>query len=473
MGIWRTQDRWAGGVAGGLGHRFGIDPLIVRGLFVVATLFGGLGLILYGLGWMLLPEASDGRIHLEEAIRGRFDIALAGAIAVTIIGMSRPVLWWHGSWWAVPWLVALVAIIAVIILADRQKTTAPAPPTGPPPTEAAGPPRPVSDVPEDTVSQPPAPDSPAESSTERLPDSVDSQTLPASAGPTTATAAGPAYAGHETAHTDTTASSEQPAWDEQSRWNQGYGWDGGAPPAGPAAGPPAPPRPPVPGPGSRLTSLVLALALLTTAAIVGAHQVGAVTGNVWLIAGGALLVILGAGVMVSGIRGRSQGGLGGLALILAIVLVPTAGISTAIPGIYRAGTNTSIITGERAWAPTDAAEAEDGYAVLAGELVLDLSELEEDAQVRATVTFGNLHVLVPDDVDVTVNSRVAAGEVVGRLDDGWSGPGTGRGSGLGDRSLTNGTGIDITLTQDGDAAGPQIVVDAEVTFGQITIEETS
>lgn len=109
----------------------------------------------------------------------------------------------------------------------------------------------------------------------------------------------------------------------------------------------------------------------------------------------------------------------------------------------------------------------------AGELVVDLADLEEDANVQAAVTFGNLHVLVPDDVEVTVHSRVAAGEVVGRLDDGWSGPGTGRASGRADQTLSNGTGINITLTQDGAATGPQIVVDAEVTFGQIIIEETS
>ena len=466
MGIWRAQDRWAAGVAGGLAHRLGIDPLIVRGLFVVATLFGGLGLILYGLGWMLLPEAADGRIHLEEAFRGRFDIALAGAITVTIIGMTRPILWWQGSWWAVPWIVALAAIIAVIILADRQKNT---PPPAANPTVAAGPPRPAYDVPEDTVTQ--QTDSPS------VP--AETETLPASAAgyesaPTTEQSAPateqPAYAGHEPAPT-----AGQPDWDQPAHGGWGGGWDGGSgtPPAGPPAGPPAPPRPPVPGPGSRLTSLVMALALLATAAIVGAHQVGAVTGNVWLIAGGAVLVILGAGIVISGIRGRNQGGLGGLALVLAIILVPTAGISSAIPGIYRAGTNTSIVTGDRLWAPTDAAEAEDGYAMLAGELVVDLADLEEDANLQAAVTFGNLHLLVPDDVEVTVHSRVAAGEVVGRLDDGWSGPGTGRASGRADQTLSNGTGINITLTQDGAATGPQIVVDAEVTFGQIIIEETS
>src|SRR5690625_4213437 len=42
-GLFRTQERWIGGVAGGIGYRLGIDPLIVRGVLVVLTFFGGLG----------------------------------------------------------------------------------------------------------------------------------------------------------------------------------------------------------------------------------------------------------------------------------------------------------------------------------------------------------------------------------------------------------------------------------------------
>ncbi|WP_434081074.1 PspC domain-containing protein [Sanguibacter sp. Z1732] len=74
----RTADRWIGGVAGGVARRLDVDPLLVRGAFVVLTFFGGLGLLLYGLGWALLAEESDGRIHLQEALRGRFDAGLAG-----------------------------------------------------------------------------------------------------------------------------------------------------------------------------------------------------------------------------------------------------------------------------------------------------------------------------------------------------------------------------------------------------------
>ncbi|HZL02177.1 MAG TPA: PspC domain-containing protein, partial [Cellulomonas sp.] len=123
-GLFRSDDRWIGGVAGGLARRFGIDPLLVRGIFAVSFLLGGLGLVAYGVGWALLPEQRDGRIHLEETIRGRFDVALLGAIAIVIIGLSRgDHLWWGGS--GVRWIGGFfwfAAIIAIIVLiAANQK----------------------------------------------------------------------------------------------------------------------------------------------------------------------------------------------------------------------------------------------------------------------------------------------------------------------------------------------------------------
>ena len=46
-------DRKIAGVAGGLGRHFDIDPTIVRVAFVVLAFFGGAGLLLYGVGWLL------------------------------------------------------------------------------------------------------------------------------------------------------------------------------------------------------------------------------------------------------------------------------------------------------------------------------------------------------------------------------------------------------------------------------------
>ncbi|WP_333820124.1 PspC domain-containing protein [Ohtaekwangia sp.] len=46
-----------GGVAGGVASYFGIDVVIIRLLFVIFTIIGGLGLLLYIVLWIALPEA--------------------------------------------------------------------------------------------------------------------------------------------------------------------------------------------------------------------------------------------------------------------------------------------------------------------------------------------------------------------------------------------------------------------------------
>jgi phage shock protein C len=51
----RTE-KMIGGVCGGLGEYFGIDPTIVRVLWVAVTLIGGAGILLYLVLWVIMPE---------------------------------------------------------------------------------------------------------------------------------------------------------------------------------------------------------------------------------------------------------------------------------------------------------------------------------------------------------------------------------------------------------------------------------
>lgn len=81
LGITRSSDRWIAGVAGGIAAKAKIDPIIVRGVFIVLALLGGPGILLYIAAWLMLPDAS-GRIHLEELFRGR---ASAGAVVAAIV----------------------------------------------------------------------------------------------------------------------------------------------------------------------------------------------------------------------------------------------------------------------------------------------------------------------------------------------------------------------------------------------------
>lgn len=85
LGIARS-DGWVGGVAAGIASRLRIDPLIVRGVLVVAALCGLPMILLYALAWALLPDP-EGRIHLRDLFHGRFQPAQLGILAGAVVGL--------------------------------------------------------------------------------------------------------------------------------------------------------------------------------------------------------------------------------------------------------------------------------------------------------------------------------------------------------------------------------------------------
>jgi phage shock protein PspC (stress-responsive transcriptional regulator) len=51
-----TTDRKIAGVCGGIGEHFGLDPTLVRVLFVLAAVFAGGGILAYIILWLVIPE---------------------------------------------------------------------------------------------------------------------------------------------------------------------------------------------------------------------------------------------------------------------------------------------------------------------------------------------------------------------------------------------------------------------------------
>lgn len=67
-----SKNKMLGGVAAGIGNYFDLDPNIIRFLFIILTVFGGSGVLMYLLLWLLLPsdtsETSGGRDTMRENI---------------------------------------------------------------------------------------------------------------------------------------------------------------------------------------------------------------------------------------------------------------------------------------------------------------------------------------------------------------------------------------------------------------------
>lgn len=64
-----SADRMLGGVCAGLGQYLGLDPIFIRIFFVLLTIGGGAGVLIYILLWILIPEAEAGQIGSAETIR--------------------------------------------------------------------------------------------------------------------------------------------------------------------------------------------------------------------------------------------------------------------------------------------------------------------------------------------------------------------------------------------------------------------
>ena len=55
-----NDDRWLGGVCGGLAKYFGIDSTLVRLIFILLALIIGGGLLIYIIMWIIIPQEPDG-----------------------------------------------------------------------------------------------------------------------------------------------------------------------------------------------------------------------------------------------------------------------------------------------------------------------------------------------------------------------------------------------------------------------------
>ncbi len=117
--------------------------------------------------------------------------------------------------------------------------------------------------------------------------------------------------------------------------------------------------------------------------------------------------------------------------------------------------------GERTHQP-DTLAAEQSFQLGIGEMLVDLTDADFSGEgvekVSATVGMGELRLVVPEDVRVTVKASGGAGELLA-FDSNEGGTQTSRG----------GTILDETFTYGPEGTEEDIIVDAEVGLGQITI----
>ena len=112
-GLRRKQEgRLLAGVCGGVGAYLGLDPAVVRLAFVLLTVAGGAGVVLYAALWLVLrPDIPNGsRGVLPASPAARMQLAAYGALAASLV----LIVWLAGAGIAV-WPLVAAAIGAVVL----------------------------------------------------------------------------------------------------------------------------------------------------------------------------------------------------------------------------------------------------------------------------------------------------------------------------------------------------------------------
>ncbi|BDZ59122.1 PspC domain-containing protein [Barrientosiimonas endolithica] len=127
-GLFRAEDRWIGGVCAGLAERLRVDPLIVRAAFVLLGLTFGIGIPLYLVAWLLLPDR-QGTILLERGLRTG-DVGAVVLMIVAIVVVTSGFGWAWGWGGPGPLLPLVVVAGAVWFVLSRNRPATPSPYAG-------------------------------------------------------------------------------------------------------------------------------------------------------------------------------------------------------------------------------------------------------------------------------------------------------------------------------------------------------
>jgi phage shock protein PspC (stress-responsive transcriptional regulator) len=367
-GITRVRDgRWFAGVATGLARRLGVDPLVVRAGFILLSLFFGMGVALYLVVWLLMPD-EQGTLRIESALK----YGDGGSIFLLVVtGLS---LFGGGPWWRNDLngfrVVGLIGVIAAAWWFVTQTDT------------GRGLLRPGSD-------RSTAPSTAPETSRS-------TGNAAAQAGASLAAPTADPFA------TSSGAPAAPPGADPFS-----------APSGAPAATPvPAPspaaysmPRTRTPAIGFAGGLLVLGLASVTGAVLM---SLGLGSGSHLGVPFAGALGMLGLGLVVAGLAGRRAGWLKPFAVLGIAATLLTMAMPKDLTVPFRVGDTSEVVT---------TLTGDDTYQVGLGQLSVDLTGAKyKDTPgtdvVRATVGVGQLHLVVPEGVPVTVHASGRAGELL-------------------------------------------------------------
>jgi phage shock protein PspC (stress-responsive transcriptional regulator) len=435
------------GVCGGLGRRLDIDPLVFRVVIAVLCLWGGVGLFIYGVAWLMIPMEGTGKNELQRLMSGRVDGQSLGAVLVTVLGTGIFFSYMGAKDHVFP-LLLIAALAFAALRYDPKRHQLPPREPGAPVAPEPPPAAPNWWQRPDPLLKTAAPAVPAD----EVPGRLSSGPLPAGTAPADYPSPGEPTGFAEGPLTDIPFT-DSPLWDASAAASTASMSSTSITPTWAYPGPPAPLPPTEPesagplrvrGPWGVLTLLLAA----GTAAVV--YIVGRAHNEVNALAVlASALVVLALGLVVSGFLRRRAIGLTVVALLLSLATV----LVGAAPWQHWSHTT---------WAPVSAAQLQTSYSLHYGDATFDLTQVRpasgQTVSSHVSLGAGTLQVLLPgdgaDSPEVKINAQTGAGQL--RLPDGT------RVSGVGDSRA-------IDLNQAGAAAHGTIQLDLQIGVGQLEV----
>lgn len=395
------QGRYVAGVCGAVARATNTDPVLWRVLLAVLGVLGGTGVLLYLIGWLIIPSEGDTASPIESLL-GKGQSGMAPLSVVLLGGAALLTFAFIVNSGARASMLAAVVVLGAFLLIKRggaPSFPAGAPATAPPPPPPA-PPGPASAATEPTVafaaSSAPAPSGTAPSGT------APSATAPsATAAPTTAPAGEqgtpPAY------EPPPAYAPPPPAAPPTGGFRPPFAPHGPfAGPTPPPPPPPAPPKPPKPPRERSILGRLTFFAVVMVTGLIGLIDMSGMDVDVSAYFAAAL-VTTALGLIVGAWFGRARG-LIALALILSFALGVSSGLERFgqdwTPSVYRPAAITAVA---------------DQYDFNVGNVTLDLRAVNFDGQsqtIAVSMKLGQLRVLLPDSVDATVDAGVEGGRMV-------------------------------------------------------------
>lgn len=130
--LYRSElNRMIGGVCGGFGEYFNVDPNLMRLIFVIMAFLGGSGILIYIASLIIIPnnpeqtpvEPRESIIKDKTLFWGSLLIVVGMFLIFRQMGLFYSFNFWHIPWQSV-WAVALILVGAVLLFNKSKKDKA-------------------------------------------------------------------------------------------------------------------------------------------------------------------------------------------------------------------------------------------------------------------------------------------------------------------------------------------------------------